>query len=96
MEQTGDQLLKWHNRKFRGLRREIDKFTKELQSFTDQAPTNESILKEQNIREKLNKLLEQEEAFWHQRSRVSWLREGDRNTSFFRNQASQRKKKKGI
>ena len=30
MKQTIDQLLQWHNKKFKGLRRDIDKHTKEL------------------------------------------------------------------
>jgi hypothetical protein len=41
-------------------------------------------------------LLEQEETHWMQRSRANWLRQGDRNTSFFHNYASVRKKKNFI
>lgn len=33
-------------------------------------------------------LLSQEEAFWTQRSKVLWLKEGDRNTNFFHRKAS--------
>jgi hypothetical protein len=39
-------------------------------------------------------LLEQEEVHWQQRSRANWLMQGDRNTSFFQNFASARRKKK--
>jgi hypothetical protein len=38
-------------------------------------------------------LLEHDEVFWAQRSRVNWLQLGDRNTSFFHNFASARCKK---
>lgn len=40
---------------------------------------------------KINDLLYQEEIWIKQRSRVQWLKEGDRNTSFFQNRATQRK-----
>jgi hypothetical protein len=41
---------------------------------------------------KLKKTLHQEEIWMRQRSRVLWLREGDRNTSYFQRQAAQRKR----
>nr|DAD45062.1 TPA_asm: hypothetical protein HUJ06_003292 [Nelumbo nucifera] len=40
-------------------------------------------MQELSLRVELNHLLEAEELYWKQRSRVTWLREGDRNTSFF-------------
>ena len=47
-------------------------------------------------RKKLNDLLAQEESYWHQRSRVSWLQESDCNTRFFHASASQRHQKNKI
>ena len=41
-------------------------------------------------------LLEQEEVYWSHRSRANWLQHGDRNTSYFDNFASARRKKKFI
>ena len=42
--------------------------------------------------QKLKVALYREEVWIRQRSRVPWLREGDRNTSYFQAQAAQRKR----
>lgn len=45
------------------------------------------------LEKEVAKLMEQEDMFWRQRSRVNWMLKGDRNTRFFRQKASQRKRK---
>lgn len=44
----------------------------------------------------LNQLLVANEIMWRQRSRLNWLKYGDKNTSFFRPKASQRKRKNTV
>jgi hypothetical protein len=44
----------------------------------------------------IDNLLHQEEMWWNQRSRVLWLKHGDKNTSFFHKKASQRRQKNRI
>lgn len=48
------------------------------------------------LRKEINELLDGEETWWSQRSCVQWLSEGDRNTRYFHNRASKRRKKNTI
>ena len=50
----------------------------------------------QDAMDTMNELLYREEMLWLQRSRISWLKEGDRNTCFFHNKAVWRAKKNKI
>jgi hypothetical protein len=40
--------------------------------------------------------LKQDETYWAQRSGTNWMHQGDKNTSFFHNFASARRKKNTI
>lgn len=50
----------------------------------------------QEAEAKLEVVFLEEEVYWRQRSRELWLRWGDRNTRWFHNHASYRKKRNTI
>jgi hypothetical protein len=48
------------------------------------------------IRHRMDELLYREEMMWLQRSCISWLKEGDRNTKYFHRKAAAQPKKNNI
>jgi hypothetical protein len=53
--------------------------------------SSDLIVREDEIREDLVRRELQEETLWRQKSRIHWLREGDKNTRFFHNSLTQRR-----
>jgi hypothetical protein len=88
-------LYRWKAVHFKSLSKEIkqkrDKL-EELHGRNDDSSSME-ILK---LTKEMDELLYREEIAWLQRSRITWLREGDQNTKFFHRQASKRQKKNKI
>lgn len=56
---------------------------------------NEKYL-EHKLEASLEKLLQKEEIYWHQRSRVNWLNFEDQNMTFFHKAASSRRRRNNI
>ncbi|XVE62132.1 hypothetical protein DITRI_Ditri06bG0094400 [Diplodiscus trichospermus] len=89
---TSTELRKLSRKTFGKIKESIHGLKRELEEFMSKDPEDIILDRIQSIKEELNALLEKEEVFWQQRSRISWLMEGDRNTKIFHAQASQRRK----
>jgi hypothetical protein len=91
-----DSLHAWDSQVLRKPTRRLRKAQRELEKAMNGLILDENESKAKEMANLIELLLEQDEVYWAQRSRANWLQFGDRNTSFFHNFASARRKKNRI
>lgn len=67
---------------------EISVLKNELKVLKNSYRTGENVAKERQLSENLDEWLAREELMWKQRSRSDWLKDGDKNTAFFKIKAT--------
>ncbi|CAN6583316.1 unnamed protein product [Malus baccata var. baccata] len=87
-------LTRWSRNKFKQRGQQIKELTVQLVELQKQWGTNFQAI--QDKQKLIDDLQAQEASFWHQRSRVKWLREGDLNTKFFHQSTLQRRRRNMI
>ncbi|KAK0588895.1 hypothetical protein LWI29_006742 [Acer saccharum] len=86
------QLQLWNRSNRKVLNGNIDRKKKEL-AFLNVDQIAVEWRRIRMVEGELDDFLKVEEVFWKQRAKVSWMKEGDRNTRFFHAKASARKKR---
>ncbi|KAH6797549.1 hypothetical protein C2S52_022103 [Perilla frutescens var. hirtella] len=92
----GKDLLNWEKLEFENVQSKSRELQKTLSDLQSQSQTDNIVQETHETEFELDKILKIEESMWHQRSRALWIKDGDKNSNFFHQKASQRKKRNTI
>nr|XP_025616741.1 uncharacterized protein LOC112709055 [Arachis hypogaea] len=90
------ELLEWSRRKFKRADKEIERKKSELQQIQKGDMKEGDQNRERELKNQISNLWKQEEKYWGQRSRLKWIKWGDKNTAFFHATTIQRRMKNRI
>ncbi|CAM8931867.1 unnamed protein product [Rhodiola kirilowii] len=92
LEGLKQPIRKWNRTMFGDVNKHLNDLRGRLSEIRQLPRTDDNITAEEHIEKEIDEWLHREELMWRQRSRVSWLKEGDNNTSFFHRKATSRRK----
>lgn len=92
----GQKLTEWDKETRQSCKQRKLNLTSQLQQLNEDDPDEEVLEEIMNVKLALNMEADREELYWEQRAGQNWIKMGNRNTSFFHNIATQRKKRNSV
>ncbi|KAK2395425.1 hypothetical protein QL285_057163 [Trifolium repens] len=91
-----DDIHSWGKEKYGHIPRRIKYNQEKLRMLKERVPNKNTINQIKKTEQEMDDLLKNEELWWAQRAKAHWLLHGDKNTKYFHQEASQRKRKNNI
>ncbi|XP_074313486.1 uncharacterized protein LOC141648659 [Silene latifolia] len=96
LNESAKELQAWKSVSIGKIVKSIASKRSQIARLNEGGRSMEEVRKRPKLVKEVADLYRQEEQFWRQRSHALWLKDGDKNTSFFHKQAGQRKAKNYI
>ncbi|CAL1385032.1 unnamed protein product [Linum trigynum] len=96
LKKCENELTKWSAEKFGEIPKRIAQIHREIKELKTRRRNPDWRSKKRDLEVELQDLLYKNEQRWKQRSRMEWLREGEKNTKAFHAKATERRRKNTI